>query len=228
MLIVFPDLKSLVWQTHSVTDNAQKVNLLFARCNRSLLCFRASFVIFTQGYEMSENRPAKPPILGAYPDARHRARITTDEPRSNPAGKIIAGIVAMLIVCGVSIFVMLEMRPTHPTGPQPGEDARIYRMMDDYGVTDLKTWLAASEGRMVMGLSRAQAERLADNALAMGAKRVLAFNGGIMTVSVVIELPDDAARREKLFTWWSSNWASSGNQFRSDVGQKYLLLIMRP
>lgn len=169
-------------------------------------------------------RPAS--VASAYPTP-HRARIAADEPESKPWGKLIVGVIALIIACVVGGYILFQMRPTHPTGPQPGEDERIYSMMDDYGVEDLQQWLDRGS-RMVMGMEAQQAISFRKEALNRGAKQVLAFKGGMMTVSLVIELPDDPAKRKDLFEWWNDRWYSKDNAVHSDVGQKFILVIMRP
>ena len=81
----------------------------------------------------------------------------------------------------------------------------------------------AMPGRILSGMTTSQAKRQVDAWYNMGAVKVYAF-GGMMTLSVALELPKDPAKRQKLFDW-VNDWNTRQFIARvNDVGQNYLLV----
>jgi hypothetical protein len=97
-------------------------------------------------------------------------------------------------------------------------------MMKDDGATELKKWLAdGGNRRMVTGMTVQQADGLADRLYTMGAVKVYAF-GGVVTMSLAIELPQDPDKRKELFDWYARRVDEKGGQPQHDEGQQYLLV----
>lgn len=176
--------------------------------------------------------PKKPSFLDAYPDARRRRPAPAPETpaTSGTLWKTILAVAIMLIAGVAALYVVKGLQGSAAqSGPLLGEDARVVEMMDRHGgVVDLADWLGAHEGRMLMGMTRQQALSMGDHLKRMGAKRVCAFKGGVIAISIMVELPDAPAQRQAIFDWWQDSWVSYENKVTTDVGQKYLLIYMRP
>jgi hypothetical protein len=80
---------------------------------------------------------------------------------------------------------------------------------------------------MVMGMSNSQAKALAAKLKQMGAKRVVAF-GASLTMSLGIELPANPAQRKALFDWEHEHHYDFRKPLAKDVGQKWLLVMLKP
>lgn len=176
--------------------------------------------------------PKRSSFLDAYPDARRRTPAPAPEPpgTSGTLWKTILAVVIMLVAGVAALFVMKGMQGSAAgSGPLVGEDARVVEMIDRHGgVVDVEEWLGAHEGRMLMGMTRPQAKSMVNHLKKMGAKRVCAFKGGVIAISIMVELPDAPQQRQAIFDWWQGSWVSYENAVTTDVGQKYLLIHMRP
>jgi hypothetical protein len=104
-----------------------------------------------------------------------------------------------------------------------GDDPVVEKMLDSDFPDEFNHWIHASVNRMVMGMSNNQAINLVDGWYKMGAKKVIAFGGGL-TMSLVIELPDGKEQRKALFTWENEHHSDWATPPKKDVGQRYLLI----
>ena len=134
--------------------------------------------------------------------------------------------VAAIVLVGGAIFAMRFLSGGKNKAPALGEDDIVETMIKDENGTEAKKWLDAHTGRMLAGTTRSQAEYRIDQWYKMGAIKVYAF-GGVMSMTVALELPKDPAKRKELFDW-EKKWHTEMDIKPSvDVGQKYLLIRMR-
>jgi hypothetical protein len=144
------------------------------------------------------------------------------------AATIIKMVLIPLLLIGVvggAVFGYKRLAGEKDTGPNLGRDKEVRAMIRDDSKTELKKWLADKKERLVTGMTREQADGLADRLYKMGAVEVFAF-GGVMTASLGVELPADKEKRKVLFDWYRNKYEeqmSAAEQTR-DVGQKYLLI----
>jgi hypothetical protein len=152
--------------------------------------------------------------------------------RAEKSGPDVGGIlklvlipVLLIAVVGGAVFGYRKLAGEKDTGPSLGDDKHVRQMMKDDGATELKQWLAEGKTRMVTGMTREQADGLADRLYGMGAIKVYAF-GGVATMSIAIELPPEKDKRDKIFEWYKKKYEehTSAAERVQDVGQKYLLV----
>ena len=178
----------------------------------------------------------------SLPAARRRTRYQPQEEEEEKSfmaknGLVIAGVVLAAFLClGIySIYVSQNPSPTAAKGVAgapgvpalKGEDAEVLEAFDQFGQTELKAWLKENPRAMLMGMSRSQAEGLADRLYGLGAIRVVAF-GGVVSTAVAIQLPTDPAKRKAIFDWVRDRNRDMSFPFPPDVGQNYLLYRLTP
>ena len=134
---------------------------------------------------------------------------------------IILGVVAVAIVIG-AVFGLKQFAgksPAQDPNLKPG-DARILAKIDDENGKEAKEWLK-NENHNFPGMLHKQAIFKVDQFYEMGAKKVMAFGAG-MSMTCVLELPDDAAKRKVIFDW-QKKWANENFQkVDKDEGQKWM------
>jgi len=164
----------------------------------------------------------------ATPSAgRARRQEVDDEPSKS---KKVAGGLLVLALVAASGFAMVKIigqATKQPAGPALGDDAYVESQLNDGATADVQEWLDKSNRRMVLGMSNSQAKALAANLKQMGAKRVVAF-GASVTLSLGVELPDGAQQRKALFDWERQHHYDWRKPPPKDVGQKWLLVMMKP
>lgn len=135
--------------------------------------------------------------------------------------------VGAIVLVGGAIFAMRFLSGGgKPAGPGLGEDNDVAEMIKDESGTEAKKWLEGHTGRMLSGMTRSQAEYKIDQWYKMGATKVIAF-GGVMSMTVALELPKDPAKRKELFDWEKKWHTEMDRKPAVDVGQKYLLIRLR-
>jgi hypothetical protein len=139
--------------------------------------------------------------------------------------KLVAIPIVLLAVVGGAVFGFRKLSGNKTDlGPALGKDREVRAMMRDDGAYELKKWLAdGGNRRMVTGMTVQQADGLADRLYTMGAVKVYAF-GGVVTMSIAVELPKDPDKRKELFDWHKRWVEDKGGQFSRDEGQQYLLV----
>ncbi|HWB54814.1 MAG TPA: hypothetical protein VG722_11500 [Tepidisphaeraceae bacterium] len=154
---------------------------------------------------------------------RRTSEASANDEQSTVIKQAILFAVLLLVLIG-AIYGLRHLKSSSAiTAPSLGDDAHIQKMIDEENGTEAREWLDQVPGRMLSGMTISQAKRQIDNWYNMGAAKVYAF-GGMMTLSVAIELPKDPAKRQALFAW-VNNWNAKQFVKRvSDVGQKYLLV----
>ncbi|CAN5559832.1 hypothetical protein BH09PLA1_BH09PLA1_00670 [soil metagenome] len=134
--------------------------------------------------------------------------------------------VAAIVLVGGAIFAMRFLSGGKAAKTGLGEDDDVIAMISDENGTEARKWIEGHPGRMLGGTTRSQAEYKIDQWYKMGATKVIAF-GGVMSMTVALELPSDLEKRKELFAW-EKKWHSEMDRKPAvDVGQKYLLIRMR-
>jgi len=138
--------------------------------------------------------------------------------------KMVVAIVVIAAVVGGAIFGIKMMRGgSGPSGPQLGEDADIEAKMDNEFHEEIHAWYTEDSSRVLGPWTQSQALGFADRWQQEGAKQVIVF-GARMSLVVVIELPDDPAKRKPIFDWQAQWHAQHMQRVWPDVGQKYLMI----
>ncbi|MEM6315016.1 MAG: hypothetical protein AAF743_13065, partial [Planctomycetota bacterium] len=136
----------------------------------------------------------------------------------------LLGVVAMLVVgafIGIKHFAAGEdLSNLHP------EDQLAREKMNDNTPAEAREWLAASKRRMLSGMTQSQAEYKIDQWYDMGAETVYSF-GGLMSMVVVLELPDDPDKRKALFDWRERWYAEMMEIAHPDEGQEFMVVQLR-
>ena len=173
-------------------------------------------------------RPGVPGVAG-FPPASRPARA---EPKRDVAGlvKLVAIPIVLIAIVGGAVFGYKKLAGEKDTGPALGDDREVRAMIKDDGATELKQWLKEGNTRMVTGMTREQADGMADRLYDMGAKKVIAF-GGVMTMTIAVELPDAAVpenkdKRKAIFDWYKRKYEENTPiaSRKRDVGQQWLLV----
>jgi hypothetical protein len=166
---------------------------------------------------------AAPPALGYATAKRGDAARAMEQ--SNLIKQAILFVLAIALVGG-AIFAMRFFSGGSAPKTGLGEDDDIIAMIKDEHGTEAKKWLDTNSSRMLSGMTRSQAEYKIDQWYKMGATKVIAF-GGLVSMTVALELPTDPAKRKELFDW-ERKWHSEMDMKPAvDVGQKYLLIRLR-
>jgi hypothetical protein len=105
-------------------------------------------------------------------------------------------------------------------------DQAIMEKIDEQNGKEAKEWLNASDSHMLGGWNKKQGLYHVDEWYQMGAKKVYAF-GAAYSMSVVIELPDDPAKRKEIFDWAAKWHKEMHEKVDKDEGQKFLEVAMR-
>lgn len=137
-------------------------------------------------------------------------------------------IVGIAVVVG-AVFGLKKFSGKSGNAVDPNlspEDREIVQKINEENGVEARGWINAADNHQLgTGWSTKQALFNIDRWYQMGAKKVYAFGAGI-SLTAVIELPDDPAQRKKIFDWaieWNRNLPMD---LRStppkDTGQKYL------
>lgn len=164
-------------------------------------------------------------LAAAYPTHDRRRVVVQEEDTGESKKKIMVPVAILVLLIGGGIFAGLALKGGMLGAKKPmlGDDAMIIEMIEDENGREVKEWLKAHNRHMFISMTESQASAFADRLYALGAVKVLAF-GEVISKSVAVELPDDPAKRKKLFEFEKEH-----NGFRSktkDVGQRYFLLWM--
>jgi hypothetical protein len=168
--------------------------------------------------------------MASAPPVHSRAVKTKEDTTDRGAmiKMIILGVVGIAIVVGAVIglkkFSGKSANAVDPSLSQADKDI-VAKINDEYGV-EARGWITAADNHQLgTGWNTKQALFHIDQWYTLGATKVYAFGAGI-SLTAVIELPSDAAKRKALFDWaieWNRNLPID---LRStppkDTGQKYL------
>jgi hypothetical protein len=171
-----------------------------------------------------------------------RRRRNVPEPEPAPAlsryAPVIAAVVLLLFL-GVGVWSLLRTGNSSTAPPAKGvaaapgvpalsgDDAEVLQAIDTYGATELKAWIKENSRANLLGMSRNQADALADRIYQLGAIRVVAF-GSVISSSVAIQLPSDPQKRRAIFNWLAERRRDTSYPIPPDTGQNYLLYRLAP
>lgn len=181
--------------------------------------------VVSQSSHGSSTAPAIAASLSMYADRIPR-RYTTEEDPPKSKAKIGLGIGALLLCGGVGIWVLIHNRSDLPE-PVAGNDAGIVEVLQESHAVEIRKWFNLYGDRALLGMSREQSERFANQLYDAGAQRVWATSG-LVSMVVVIQLPDDAQRRKQVFESAKPVRRAYIALPASDVGQRYLLVQLTP
>jgi len=156
-----------------------------------------------------------------------RSRPQASDEGSFKTRKLIVGSIALALVLASAAFLVKLGQKAHKSATGLGDDPYVESQLDDGATADVEEWLDKSNRRMVMGMSNNQAKALSAKLKQMGAKRVVAF-GASMTLSLGVELPSAPAPRKALFDWEREHHYDFRKPPPKDVGQKWLLVMLKP
>ena len=199
---------------------------------------RMSTVLAADGPDLpapGTSAPAAPGIPGvpgyAGPPGLRPPR-AEEKPGAGQVIKMIAIPVVLVGVVGGAVFGFKMLAGEKDAGPKLGHDPEVRAMIREDGATELKQWLKDAQQRMVLGMTREQADGMADRLYTLGAVKVMAF-GGATTASLAVELPDakvpeNKEKRKALFDWYKKRYEehTPAAERTRDEGQQYLLLPM--
>jgi hypothetical protein len=183
-----------------------------------------------EGVAAAKPKPAQAAMQAAPPVATRPVamRAPTVEEKQNKVKLIVAGIVLLLLIVG-AVIGLKKFSPKSAAQDQnlkPADAALLSKIEDENG-KEARDWLNASPSHMMGGWSKKQAMYHVDELYQMGAKKIYAFGAGY-SMTIAIELPDDAAKRKALFDW-QKKWHSEMHvKADTDQGQKFLEIQMRP
>lgn len=174
-------------------------------------------------------RPGVPGVGGYAGPPGIRPPRVHEQSNARNIVKLIAIPIVLVAVVGGAVFGYKKLSVEKDTGPSLGQDREVRAMIKEDGATELKQWLKEGSTRMVSGMTREQADGMADRLYELGAVKVLAF-GAVMTMTLAIELPDaavpeNAPKRKAIFEWYKRRYEENVSAARrqKDVGQKYIL-----
>lgn len=167
------------------------------------------------------------PKRGNKPAGRAEPRSRSAEVEENGGNirRIALAGGGLVLLIGLLVGARFYMKgSTQPAGPMLGEDATALRMLKEEAPIEAKEFLDANNVRMLGNTwTRSQAYHRIEQWYKMGAKKVWAFTA-IMSLHVVIELPEAAEQRKELFDW-AKRWDEEHmREPAKDVGQKYLII----
>jgi hypothetical protein len=142
---------------------------------------------------------------------------------------VIIALVLCVAVVGVIfggkyVFKKVGNKSTAATN-LPGDDAQANDLLQNHDPMEAKAFLESHNSRMLgtqwtKGKSLAKIQQWYD----MGVVKVYAFSDGLISRQVVLELPEDKAKREAILSWYTYYLDETGQKVVKDVGQKYVIV----
>ncbi|MDP9173464.1 MAG: hypothetical protein M3O30_06310 [Planctomycetota bacterium] len=168
-------------------------------------------------------RPASAFSPAAYPRERSDRSAKIEAGRKGGLFRWIILLFVGVVVAGGSLYGSKSIaRIFESADVKPGEDKFVEdKILGEHGM-EIQDWFNQDHTRNVGALNESEAMALADQLLALGAKRVLAFGHG--TEDLAIELPDDKPMRKALFDWQADFNKEHHQKIWEDEGQRYLLI----
>lgn len=180
-------------------------------------------------YDLFEDEPTAPAPHSIpptpFPSATSPARQPLPEvapASSNTRKTILWTILTLVVLAGASVgaFFLIQSNKKPPI-QYKFEDQAITRQLDDSPHLEIKAFLE-NPLFSLMGMTTAQAQGFAETLYKMGARNIYAFNGRVSR-SLVVELPDDPARRQQIIDHYNRyHEGMSDVRQATDEGQRYL------
>jgi hypothetical protein len=106
----------------------------------------------------------------------------------------------------------------------------VQETLENRGPQQVRDWIR-QENRTLGELGREESLSLADEIYKAGAAHVYAieideYPEGSNTGKLIIELPDDAAARERVLAWAGVIAREQGFDAESDIGQRYVFSML--
>jgi len=139
---------------------------------------------------------------------------------------ILAVVVVGVIFGGGFAFNKLGNKNSGPK--MPGQDAEALRMLQENQPMEAKAFIESHKSRMI-GTQWTQAKAIAkiEQWYEMGAVKVQVPSDGLIARWVIIELPQDKAKREALINWQRVSEDENGRLITiKDEGQKYVIFVI--
>ena len=149
----------------------------------------------------------------------------TDADKRRTSLILIGCVLAIALFLGLfTILQGLGGADATPSNLHP-EDELALEKLDNGDAYEAAEWLESSEHHMLAGHNENQAEARVDRLYEMGAEKVYAF-GARMSLSLVIELPQDPEARERLFRYRENYYKMPRAELWPDEGQEHMVLMM--
>lgn len=177
----------------------------------------------------SSSQPSATAWVGVTKSKREKAAASQVD-NSRTKKQVVIAIVLCVAVLGVIFGGKFLFKRTgggnQAASNLPGNDAEAIRMLKNDEPIEAKEFIEGHKSRM-LGTEWTQAKALAkiQQWYDMGAVKVWAFNG-LISRHVVIELPQDPAKRKALLDWSSIFLDPTMQKWIKDEGQKYIVLPM--
>ncbi|HQY89386.1 MAG TPA: hypothetical protein PK402_12110 [Tepidisphaeraceae bacterium] len=138
--------------------------------------------------------------------------------KSNAMKFAILGV-GLVVLCFA--IVLVAMRAKGPPVVHKGHDAEAISYIRD--AAEAREWLKGRD-MMLGGMSHKQADFKINQWYEMGVKTI--YIKGRPAMFVVMELPEDPAKRKTIFEWHTKFVGKSNESPAIDEGQKYLMVKM--
>lgn len=173
--------------------------------------------------------PAAPQApVGPLPPFRGhtKPRVHDEELRKDGLVRYVVGVAALVVlVLGLWFSRGFWGRPNDPG--LTGDDAAIASKLSGVQASEARAWLEENDNRMAGGWNSNQARARIDEWYRLGARKVWSA-GGTIALSLIIELPEEKEKRDKLFGWQREYHRASNQPIAEDKGQKYLTIVCPP
>ncbi|HEV8290348.1 MAG TPA: hypothetical protein VGP94_00425 [Tepidisphaeraceae bacterium] len=172
-------------------------------------------------------KPSATAWVGVTKSAREKAA-DQEVDKSRTMKQVIIALVLCVAVVGVIFggkFAFSKMGNKGSAVKLPGQDAEAMRMLNENQPMEAKEFIESHKSRMI-GTMWTQAKALAKikQWYEMGAVKVYVPSDGLIARFVIIELPQDPAKREALINWQAVFEDENGNRKTiKDEGQKYVI-----
>lgn len=172
-------------------------------------------------------KPSATAWVGVSKSAREKAA-EQEVDKSRTMKQVIIALVLCVAVVGVIFggkFAFSKMGNKGPSVKLPGQDAEAMRMLNENQPMEAKAFIESHKSRMI-GTMWTQSKALAkiQQWYDMGAVKVYVPSDGLIARFVIIELPQDPAKREALINWQAVFEDENGNRKTiKDEGQKYVI-----
>lgn len=152
--------------------------------------------------------------------------VVSHERSAAPIIKLLVGVCVVIGVCVAAVAGLQMIGGGEDLSLRHVEDQEAIKKMNELHTQEAMDWLTGSNRTMLSGMTDQQAERRIQTWYDMGAKQVFAFGAG-MSLTVVLELPDDPDQREALFDWRKDWYAGIVEIAHPDEGQQYMVVALK-
>jgi len=179
------------------------------------------------GAAAKSGKPSATGWVGVSKSRREKAA-ENEADKSRTIKQVVIALALCVVVVGVVFggkFIFKAVGGKKQDVKMPGQDAEAYRLLNENQPMEAKAFIESHKSRM-LGSTWTQAKALLkiQQWYDMGAVSVQVPSDGLMARIVIIELPQDKAKREALINWQAVNEDENGHIITiKDEGQKYVL-----